>query len=291
MNCKHWCFTLNNYNESEITKLTSLASSTKYLIFGKEVGENGTPHLQGYVVFNSKKRLRQLKALVSERAHFEKKRGSPKQAADYCKKDGDYQEYGQLPAGAGARSDLDELYRRITEGQSRDEIAESFPGHYIRYGRRIDSLINRQVDKPRDYSTDKVVVVIHGTTGTGKTRFVYDKYGGELYSHGGSSKWFDGYIGQRVALFDDYDGSVFKLRYLLNILDRYPMKVEVKGDTREWSPDIIFITSNKAPEDWYANAYPEHVNAMMRRIAFVHDTANEWEELEIFLNKLTTEHC
>ncbi len=265
--------------------MENLGNSDKvtYLIFGKEIGTNGTPHLQGYVCFDTRKRQATVKAVVSARAHLEVKRGSPKQAADYCKKDGDYKEFGKLPGGAGSRSDLAELYNRIKDGESRDEIGATFPGQYIRYANTIDRLIRRERDSPRDWRSEKRVIVIHGPTGTGKSRFVWDRFGEQLYSHGGSSKWFDGYNGQSIALFDDYDGSVFKLRYLLNLLDRYPMKVEVKGDTVQWKPDIIFITSNKAPEDWYPNAFTEHVNAMKRRLTFVHSTTNEWKELEDFL--------
>ena len=38
--------------------------------FGKEVGENGTPHLQGYMECGSKKIMKGLKK-ISSRAHWE----------------------------------------------------------------------------------------------------------------------------------------------------------------------------------------------------------------------------
>jgi len=41
---KHWCFTINNYTAEEATPDTS---QFFYLVIGKEVGENNTPHLQG----------------------------------------------------------------------------------------------------------------------------------------------------------------------------------------------------------------------------------------------------
>ena len=59
----------------------------KYIVFGKEVGENGTPHLQGYIEFASKKTMKGLKKL-NDRAHWEVKYddSNPKEASDYCKK-------------------------------------------------------------------------------------------------------------------------------------------------------------------------------------------------------------
>jgi len=52
-------------------------------VFGKEVGENGTPHLQGYVQLKKKMRMAQVKKFISSRAHLEVSRGSPEQASRY----------------------------------------------------------------------------------------------------------------------------------------------------------------------------------------------------------------
>ncbi|GAC77845.1 replication protein, partial [uncultured marine virus] len=52
---KHWCFTLNNYTIEDIELICSNSSIEKY-IFQEEVGELGTPHLQGYMKFKTKVR-------------------------------------------------------------------------------------------------------------------------------------------------------------------------------------------------------------------------------------------
>lgn len=54
-----WCFTLNNYSESEFSSIVQLLGDNddKYnYIVGKEVGEEGTPHLQGYVALKDNKK-------------------------------------------------------------------------------------------------------------------------------------------------------------------------------------------------------------------------------------------
>jgi len=52
---KHWVFTLNNYTEENINFLME-HSSIEQLSFQEETGESGTPHLQGYCKFKTKRR-------------------------------------------------------------------------------------------------------------------------------------------------------------------------------------------------------------------------------------------
>lgn len=62
-----WCFTLNNYMESEIKNITE--GEYEY-IFQEETGKNGTPHLQGLICFKNAMALSALKKL-NGRAHWE----------------------------------------------------------------------------------------------------------------------------------------------------------------------------------------------------------------------------
>lgn len=81
-----WCFTFNNYNDGDVNDISSkVPNLCKRYIIGKEVGESGTPHLQGYVEFIKKCRP---KNLFSEKIHWEKAKGSALDNANYCSKDG-----------------------------------------------------------------------------------------------------------------------------------------------------------------------------------------------------------
>jgi len=149
---KKWCFTLNNYGPSDISKLESLGGGVGrngivYLVFGYEHGTvNVTPHLQGYIIFDSNQRLGRLRSLLGERGHYETSRGSPIQASDYCKKDGNFVEFGSLPRRVGRPkqpdvSDFCEWVRstpllEVTE----QSCALNFPALWLRYGSRLLSL-------------------------------------------------------------------------------------------------------------------------------------------------------
>lgn len=138
---KRWCFTLNNYTEEEEANLLTLPDrvDVQYFVFGREVGEQGTPHLQGYVYFTVAKRFTFVQSAIP-RAHIEVSRGSPKEASDYCKKDGDFFEHGTVPGKQGSRSDIDEILQWLDEfieengrAPTAREVVRDQPKAFLRY--------------------------------------------------------------------------------------------------------------------------------------------------------------
>lgn len=89
---KRYCFTLNNYTDKEFDEIKKTADTAMInYVIGKEVGESGTPHLQGYINMPKKKSLSAvIKLFKNKRIHFEQCRGSEKQNIDYCIEDGDW---------------------------------------------------------------------------------------------------------------------------------------------------------------------------------------------------------
>lgn len=271
---KHWAVTLNNYTSEEYEKLCKTTAS--YCIIAKETGETGTPHLQCHFYFKQKISARKLKSLTSSRIHCEIAR-NPSASIEYCRKDCNYQEIGELPIKRGHRSDLDALKSSLRRGATLKEVSEQHFSMFIKYERSIRRFIEIN-DNGRSMDAETIVNVYWGPTGSGKTRRAYieaNDANQEMYSHSGS-EWFDGYLGHRRVLFDDFGGHEFKLTYLLKLLDRYPMRVPIKGSFVQWKPEIITITSNKHPDDWYPNAFPEHRRALKRRLTnIVEITSNE----------------
>lgn len=265
---KYWCFTVNTEIPEYERKLQALYSAGKltYLVYGRERGsKTARMHLQGYLEFHGRLRFSQAKRLLGGTVHLERRMGSAHQASEYCKKEGDVIEMGTISKGQGARSDLEDLQADLRSGRSLTAIADDHFGSFLRYSRSINHA-RLLYSTPRNWVVN--VVVYWGQTGTGKTRSVFDHVDSleNLYVHPGGP-WFDGYDGNEVALFDDFTGSCFKIGYLLKLLDRYPMRVPVKGGFVNWAPKEIFITSNMDPNDWYPGALNEHRLALRRRIS------------------------
>lgn len=127
-----WCYTLNNYTSEDEIYLQSV--TCKYHVYGREVGESGTRHLQGFITFSGQKRLSGVRK-ICERAHWEVTKGTSVQAADYCKKDGDWVEFGTPPA-QGSRTDL-EAFKEVVKTGVLDpkDLREQFSEVWAKYPR------------------------------------------------------------------------------------------------------------------------------------------------------------
>lgn len=142
---RRWVFTLNNWTHEEDQRIRALGNDgrkTKYLVFGREVGDGGTPHLQGFVVFREGQRFSRVKDLVGDRCFIAAARGTSCQCREYCIKDGSYDEFGDFPSEQGKRGDvdafvkwLDEFERDNGRAASRREIAVEQPAAFIRFPR------------------------------------------------------------------------------------------------------------------------------------------------------------
>lgn len=188
-----YVFTLNNYDAADQQRLRDLAPSCRYLVFGREVGDSGTPHLQGFVVFGSSLRFNRVKRSLGDRCHIELARGNSRQASDYCKKDGDFEEFGTVPGPVGRTNRFEDFRNWVMEQPVKPtaaKVAEAHPAIFLQYGRCMEwidliypssfevrgeyrnhqSQLARRLGLPADDRTITFVVDERG--GTGKSWFI-----------------------------------------------------------------------------------------------------------------------
>ncbi len=192
---KRWCFTHNNptVDSRNVLIQTLQSDDVVYGIIANEVGEGGTPHNQGYLVFKTNKRLNAVRRLLPG-CHLETARGTNKQASDYCKKEGDFVEFGQIPPEQGKRSDWERLKEWISDLDhypSKYELATEWPSLYGRYSSRVLEFVEilyqptaREIGLPNGWQRElesqldrepgnrKIKFVVDSQGNTGKTWFI-----------------------------------------------------------------------------------------------------------------------
>lgn len=229
-------FTLNNPTEIEGEALFNALENEReswnirFAGVGREVGEQGTPHLQGFLYFSNPKTFSAAHKIPGlTRAHFEIIKGTVDQNIEYCSKENNYKQYGEKPC-QGKRSDLEEVSQLVVSGKRIADVALECPIQFIKFHKGIERLIALQVS-PRDYKTE--VLWYWGPTGTGKSKTAFEMASQEsgYYVKDPLNKWWDGYEQQHTVIIDDYRRDFSTFAQLLRLFDRYPMTVEAKGST------------------------------------------------------------
>lgn len=256
-----WCFTLNNPGDQEFDQLVK---DTKYSIYGKETGESGTFHYQGYVYFPTKKSLKQVKGYI-QKAHWEIQRGTFEQAIEYCKKDNDFIENGEMPMSKKRKGDLGKQYWEEQLAHcKKGRIDLVDPKLQLTQMGSLLKAVSFYAEMPPDLESYNNQWFC-GPTGTGKSFTARNENPGCYLKM--CNKWWDGYKGEEVVLIEDFDKCHSVLGHHLKIwADRYAFPAEVKGAKLNLRPKKIIVTSNYHPEEiWPASTDSQTLEPIERR--------------------------
>lgn len=261
---RNFVFTINNWTADDVANCKTLPF--RYIVIGFETGASGTPHIQGYCELPNALTFSSLKKKLP-RSHIEKRKGTPAQAAEYCKKDESFWESGEI-SKQGKRTDIEQVIEMIDDGNNNRDIAVAEPVTYFKFHKHINAYRCATL-LPRD--TQPVVEVFYGPTGTGKSHTARERFKNlEYYVWSPAQlKWWDGYTGQKYVIMEEFR-SQLPFSYMLSLLDKYEHKVEYKGGIIEFCGIHIIITSPKHPRDWFGNIF-EHSDdsnmQLLRRIS------------------------
>lgn len=247
-----WCFTINNPTGLDNEGLEKLSECSDYLVYGRETGDQGTFHYQGYVRFKHPVRVNRVKECLP-RAHIEFQKGTAHQAAEYCKKDGDFREWGNPPKGRG--SGTKEMWINIinwAESGELEKIKTEYPHVYFLHFSRLIGFRRRSLGTMSGDLHNEWWV---GATGTGKSRTLWEMYPGHYPK--GINKWWDGYEDEEVVAIEEMHPEAGKfLGHFIKIwADRYPFNAEVKGSTlKKIRPKKVIILSNYTIDECFEKA-------------------------------------
>lgn len=267
---KAYCFTLNNYTEDELSNIhRTCENESRFAIVGEEVGERGTPHLQGYIIFKKPYRFDTIKNRHLPRCHIEIAAGSVDSNIRYCSKDGKHREFGERPAPVGkTRDELGKSFATaITESgrDGMDKWANENPGTWYFSGHNLfrnHMALQRAIDRPNIN-----VLWIHGEPGVGKSRRAHEMYP-NAYVKEPRTKWWNGYHLEEEVIIDDFGPGGIDINHLLRWFDRYKCYVENKGGMIPLYAFKFVVTSNFSPYDVFSFAGEAHkqLPALERRM-------------------------
>lgn len=297
-------FVINNYTDEDITSMKTLkvASDKDAWVVAYEVGENGTPHLQGAFYFANARSFNSIQKKL-KRANICESNGKPPDVLGYCckgdcPKDDKPEEGwrafdwvdkqgpnlklcwcgGVPPKGQGNKSvfaeiveDRDFTMRSILQDERSTSQSLCFANKYLEL-----------LEPCRMWKTE--VIVHFGPTGRGKDhdakiacgasfdgkQYSYPSVMEKPYTKSSGGKWWFGYDGHEDVILTDFRDCWFMFTELLNILEGEYV-VECKGGNRQFRPRRMFITCPEHPRLWYSGKFGEDRNQLMGRISKIVD--------------------
>lgn len=244
-------FTINNWTEDDLAACRRLADAKPgtYVIVGRETGESGTPHLQG-AVYRALKLSRNFVREHLPRAYVDQGRGTPTQAFAYCMKEGDFDEFNpeSKPVGQGKRMDLLDLFEHKSKRMS---TVTAITTGVIGSGAALRTWNALSTHQPCPFRHDIRVLWLYGDSGVGKSRLaaaIAEASGQEVHWQTHVAGWWDGIdTHHRWCVIDDWEPESLPPAALLRVLDRYPLRLNVKGASVPTCLDRIIVTSCAHP--------------------------------------------
>jgi hypothetical protein len=265
-----YCFTINNWNDTDASQLQALWDSgkVKYFVAGKETGEEGTPHIQGYVMFKNTAAFSTVKGFLS-RAHIEVAKGSPEQNIEYCTKEGHFIEEGSRPMTAAKKGERGrEYWEQQLKLAQENRIEECDAKLQLTHWKSLVAVRDYYLkDIGNEYRPGIKNYWLYGPTGSGKSRAVRETFSDIYYKM--ANKWWENYGMQEVVLIEDLDKTHHVLGHHLKLwADNYPFRGEIKNHSVMARPKHIVVTSNYHPKEiWEDSGMLEPI---LRRFQVVH---------------------
>ena len=281
-------FTINNPVEKgftdEIIKEKFINDTLVYMCMCHEIGlEKHTPHIHIFTQFKNPRSFDALVKLFDGEAHIDRAFGSAQENRDYIRKEGKHAksekkdtnlietffEYGDIKqAEEEKKKDSEVVVELLKDGFTPEEIIEEIPRLSFKLKQIKEIYETIRWNKAKTENRDIHVTYIYGTTGTGKSRYIHEKYNpNDVYFVTDYKHPFDAYDGQKVLVLDEFRCD-FECKEMLQLLDRYPYQLKARYSNKWACFTEVYVISNIKFEEQYkelARNELETYNAFIRR--------------------------
>jgi len=251
-----------------------LPNGMAYIKGQLEIGEGGFVHWQLLLYFNDKKTKSFVREMMGDGVGtFYELTRNEKGSEGYVWKDetqvvGTRFEMGTRPMRMNSKVDWGVICEQAVVGNL-ESIRSENPGVYVRcYG----SLKRIKLDHSKPKARNNVrIEVYYGVSGAGKSHKAWEELGMDnTYLKIPTTKWWDGYQGEKNVLVDEFRGQV-SISLLLTWLDPAgkPLRLETKGGGCNAEFERVILTTNKHPSEWYPEEDEMTKAALMRRLNII----------------------
>lgn len=293
-----YCFTRNNYTECDENAVFALSLLGSVGACGKERGEQGTPHFQGFVMFETLKSWTQVTELLPQfRIAIKSKHSLFSDAWDYClkgeqpklewttmKKTGptfglnaDAFTWGTCPMDAKTKGEQGEAYYKRNAALAFGNVDAMDPSARFRLKQFQESeTLARRTMMVNSVKPLEGVACHHfqwhtGVTGSGKSHWAKKGQVTEPFTWTPDGGW-NGYDFQDIVVFMDVDHkSCPTMHQMKTWFDLDPFPARVLYGNYNIRPKTMIVNTNEASfEEFFVGWKPAHVAAVKRRFKCYH---------------------
>lgn len=294
---RKWLLTINNpiekgYTHENLIDIMGQFKGLTYFCLSDEIGKKTeTYHTHLFMYCPQGVRFQTIQNRLPN-CHIDYCKGTAQQNKDYVFKEGKYSgtdkedtrvdgtqfEWGEMPVERqGRRNDIVDLYDMIANGMSDFQILDTSPDYMLNLNQIRQT---RQVIKSEKFKNtfrQLSTTYIWGSTGSGKTRYVMEKYGYEnVYRVTNYKHPFDDYRGQDVVLFDEFRSSL-PFADMLKYLDGYPVLLPCRFADTQACFTKVYFTTNIPLDKQYVNIQRDEIESYKAFLRRIHKSIN-WDK-------------
>lgn len=284
----YFLITINNptMTPALLEETISKKAAAKYFTFQKEQGENGTPHYQCYLETSKSVRLSTIRSWVE--GHVIAVKPQPGDQGDYtrmrircrnyCRKDetrieGPWEWHvdgieWRVKTEQGKRNDIIDFKRKMdTPGMTEQQLALE-EDSFAMWAKHQKIVAKYMTFKIPNRTKAPEVIIAYGPPGTGKSTWAVGDgcEGKSFFIKPANDKWWDGYEGQEVVIFDDFAGQ-HPWQELMTVCSLLTPMVQIKGSMAKMVASKLIFTTNVDPKLWYDTNNVKHPwEALERRV-------------------------
>lgn len=143
------------------------------------------------------------------------------------------------------------VFELLKDGFTPEDIIDEIPRLSFKLKQIKEIYETIRWNKAKTEDRDIHVTYIYGTTGTGKSRYIHEKYKpNDVYFVTDYKHPFDAYDGQKVLVLEEFRYDI-ECKEMLQLLDRYPYQLKARYSNKWACFTEVYVISNIKFEEQY----------------------------------------